>query len=134
MDDPVEHPVQPTVLIVDDQRGVTEMLHDLLETRGYRVLAANDPARALVLLRDDPRPIDLLLVDVIMPQLAGRDPAASVQERWPDCQVIYMSGYAREQLPPPGVPASSSILMKPIAISALFDAVHGALGSKGRSL
>ena len=116
-----------TVLVVDDKPGVTEMLHDILETRGYRILSANSPARALALLTDDPRPIDVLLVDVIMPALPGRDLAGLVQERWPDCRVIFMSGYGRDQLPAPGVPDGSPILLKPIAIAALLDTVRTAL-------
>lgn len=119
-----------TMLIVDDQSAVTEMLHDILEAHGYRTVLANKPARALALLADELRPIDLLLVDVIMPELPGRDLAGLVQERWPDCRVIFMSGYARDQLPAPGVPPGSPILMKPIAIPALIDAVHTALAPR----
>jgi len=117
-----------TVMIVDDESGITGMLQDILEAHGYRVLSANKPDRAFALLRDDPGPIDMLLVDVIMPQLPGRKLARLVQERWPECQVIFMSGYALHDLPAPGVPAGSRILSKPIAMPALIDAVHTTLG------
>jgi len=115
---------------VDDEPAITGMLQDILETREYRILAANSLARALALLTDDPRPIDLLLVDVIMPAMPGRDLADLVQARWPDCRVIFMSGYGRDQLPAPGVPAGAPILMKPIAIPELISAVDTALGPR----
>ena len=128
----VERPAEPvTVLIVDDELGVTEMLQDILEAHAYRAISTNNPAVVLALLSNDPRPIDLLLVDVIMPQMPGRNLAELVQQRWPDCRVIFISGYARERLPEPGVPPGSEILMKPIAIPALLDTVRTALRPRG---
>jgi two-component system cell cycle sensor histidine kinase/response regulator CckA len=121
-----------TVLIVDDEPSVTEMLQDILEAHAYRAISTNNPALVLALLSNDPRPIDLLLVDVIMPQMPGRDLAELVQQRWPNCKVIFISGYALERLPEPGVPPGSPILMKPIAIPALLDAVRTALGAEGK--
>jgi len=131
--DPLEHSPEPTVLIVDDERDVTEIIHAVLQTRGYRVLCANAPQEVRALLAGDPRPIDLLLVDVIMPQMPGRDLAASVNERWPDCRVIFMTAYTTESLPEPGFPAGAQILLKPIVIPALIDAVRTGLGPEGRS-
>jgi DNA-binding NtrC family response regulator len=119
-----------TVLIVDDESGVTDMLQDILEAHSYRAISTNNPELVLALLSNDPRPIDLLLVDVIMPQMPGRELAELVQQRWPDCRAIFMSGYARERLPAPGVPPGSPILMKPIAIPALLDAIRTALGPR----
>jgi CheY-like chemotaxis protein len=127
--DRVERPVEPmTVLIVDDEPSITEMLQDILEANAYRVLSASKPPQAFAVVRDDPGPIDLLLVDVIMPELPGRDFAASVQARWPKCQVIFMSGYALEHLPAPGVPPGSRLISKPIVMPVLIDAVRTALG------
>jgi len=131
--DPLEHPPQPTVLIVDDERDVTEIMDAVLQARGYRVLCANAPLEVRALLADDPRPINLLLVDVIMPQMPGRDLAASVNERWPDCRVIFMTAYTTESLPEPGFPAGAQILLKPVVIQELIDAVRTVLGPEGRS-
>jgi DNA-binding response OmpR family regulator len=117
-----------TILIVDDNSAITGMLQDILEEHGYRVLSANKPKQAFALLREEPGPIALLLVDVIMPELPGRDFAGLVQERWPECQVIFMSGYAVERLPAPGVPAGSRLVGKPIVMRALIDAIRTALG------
>lgn len=117
-----------TVLIVDDDSGITEMLQDILEVHGYRVLTANKPTQAFALLHDEPKPIDLLLVDVIMPEFSGRDFAASVQARWPECQVIFMTGYPLERLPAPGIPLGARLVGKPIVMQTLLDTVGTALG------
>jgi two-component system cell cycle sensor histidine kinase/response regulator CckA len=126
--DAVERPV---ILIVDDEPTVTEMLQDVLETRGYLVLAATTSAQVLAMLAEDPRPIDLLLVDVIMPQMSGWELAALVRQRRPDCRVVFMSAYPADRLPAPGVPAGAPILLKPITIEVLLEAVRTALGVEG---
>jgi len=117
-----------TILIVDDESSITEIIQDILESRGYRVLAATNPERALALLREEPQPIDLLLTDVVMPQMPGVELARLVQERWPACRVILMSGYFPQDLAARGLPADSVVLNKPIPIPALIDAVGIALG------
>jgi two-component system cell cycle sensor histidine kinase/response regulator CckA len=120
-----------TVLIVDDESAAIEIMEDILESRGYRVLATNNPERVLVLMDVDTRRIDVLLVDVVMPQRPGPDIAAWVCQRWPDCQVIFMSGYPLDRLAEYGVPAGARILTKPIAVAVLLDAVRAALGPEG---
>lgn len=120
-----------TVLIVDDESATIEIMEDILESRGYRVLATNNPERVLVLMDEDTRRIDVLLVDVVMPQRPGPDVAALVCQRWPDCKTIFMSGYSLDHLPEYGVPAGARILTKPIAVAALIDAVRAALGPEG---
>ena len=120
-----------TVLIVDDESATIEIMEDILESRGYRVLATNNPERVLVLMDEDTRRIDVLLVDVVMPQRPGPDVAALVCQRWPDCKTIFMSGYSLDHLPEYGVPAGARILTKPIAVAALIDARRAALGPEG---
>jgi DNA-binding NarL/FixJ family response regulator len=82
-------------------------------------------------LDEDTRRIDVLLVDVVMPQRPGPDIAAWVCQQWPACQVIFMSGYPLDRLAEYGVPAGARILSKPIAVAVLLDAVRAALGPEG---
>ena len=117
-----------TILIVDDEPSIAEIMQDILESRGYRVLAATILEQALALLREDPQPIDLLLTDVVMPQMSGVELARLVQERWPACRVILMSAYSPQDLASQGLPAELVVLNKPIGIPALIDAVGIALG------
>lgn len=121
----------PTVMIVDDESRVTDIMHDILESRGYRILAATSPTRALALLSEDSRAVDVLLSDVVMPEMPGTELARLVQARWPACQVILMSGYFPQDLAARGLPPQSVVLDKPIAIATLLEAVSAALGRYG---
>jgi two-component system, cell cycle sensor histidine kinase and response regulator CckA len=98
-----------TVMIVDDQSSVTEIMQDILETRGYRILTPTKPEQALSLLGDTSRPIDLLLTDVIMPQMPGVELARLIQEQWSACRVIFMSGYFVNDLATQGLSAHSVV-------------------------
>ena len=118
-----------TVLVVDDESPIVEIIQDILEGQGYRVLATSDSERALAMLDEDSRPIHLLLTDVMMPGRSGFEVAERVQHRWPDVQVIFMSGHARETLPEDTLPPNARVLVKPITLEALLSAVSTALGA-----
>lgn len=120
-----------TVMVVDDDSTVTEIIQGILEGRGYRVLATSDPERALAMLEEDPSPIHLLLTDVVMPSRSGFEVAERVQRQWPDVQVIFMSGHARETFPEDALPPNARVLIKPIFLEALMSAVRAALGQEG---
>ena len=117
-----------TVLIVDDESPIVEIIQDILERRGYRVLATSDSERALAMVDEDPGPIDVLLADVMMPSHSGFEVAERVQHRWPEVRVIFMSGHTRETLPEDTLPPNARVLVKPIALEALLAAVRTALG------
>ena len=117
-----------TVLIVDDEPPLVELIHEILESRGYRVLATSDADRALALLDEDPGPIHLLLTDVMMRSHNGFEIAERAQHRWPEVQVIFMSGHIRETLPENTLPANARVLGKPISLEGLLGAVRTALG------
>ncbi len=82
-----------TILLVEDDEQVRALTEAVLRRYGYRVLAAEDGPAALALLQKQDGPIDLLLTDVIMPGMNGRDLHLRVCERYPDLRVIFMSGY-----------------------------------------
>ena len=117
-----------TVLVVDDEPPLVEVIHEILESRGYRVLATSDSERALAMLDEDPGPIHLLLTDVVMPNRSGFEVAERVQHRWPEVQVIFMSGHSLETLPEDTLPPNARVLVKPISLEALLSAVRTALG------
>lgn len=119
-----------TVLVIDDEPPLVELIHDILESRGYRVLATSDAERALALLDEDPSPIHLLLTDVMMTGRSGFEVAERVQHRWPEVQVIFMSGHFRETLPEDTLPPNARVLVKPITLEALLSAVSTVLGPR----
>jgi two-component system cell cycle sensor histidine kinase/response regulator CckA len=83
-----------TILVVEDALSVRQLVRDSLHSQGYKVLDAEDGCKALTLCSNYKRPIDLLLTDVIMPNMTGMELAEEFRRGRPDAKVLYMSGYA----------------------------------------
>jgi PAS domain S-box-containing protein len=90
---------RPTVLLVDNEKAVRLLARRVLERDGYVVLEAADAEDALAIARDHAKPIDLLLADVVMPRLDGRELARQVREVRPEVAVVLMAGLPDD---PPG--------------------------------
>jgi two-component system cell cycle sensor histidine kinase/response regulator CckA len=116
-----------TVLVVEDEAGVRDLLQDWLESFGYRVLTAGNGVDALELSRAHDGPIDLLVADVVMPAMGGPALADRLAPARPELKIMYMSGYADEalgdRLLDPGIP----FLHKPFTLSALVQKVREVL-------
>jgi two-component system, cell cycle sensor histidine kinase and response regulator CckA len=113
-----------TVLLVEDEEPVRELVRRVLEGSGYVVLAASRPSEAEQLL-DENDEIDLMLSDVVMPEMSGYDLARRVRERRPDIRMLFMSGYAHRVS---GSEAfEGELLKKPFAPEQLARAVRNAL-------
>ena len=87
-----------TVLLAEDQSSIRSVLRELLESKGYQVLEAQNGGEALELAERHPGAIDVLVTDVIMPQIRGLELAKRVIELHPDICVIFMSGYSEDAL------------------------------------
>jgi signal transduction histidine kinase/CheY-like chemotaxis protein len=104
-----------TVLVVEDTSPVLTVTVNLLRRHGYTVLAAESARAALALLDDHRGPLDLLLTDVVMPDMSGADLAARVAARVPGVKVLYMSGHDRTVVADHGVPVEGALLDKPFS-------------------
>jgi PAS domain S-box-containing protein len=87
-----------TVLLAEDQASIRNTLREFLESKGYKVLEEQNGSAALDLAKHHPGPIDVLVTDVIMPQIRGLELAKRVTELRPDICVIFMSGYSEDAL------------------------------------
>jgi two-component system, cell cycle sensor histidine kinase and response regulator CckA len=117
-----------TVLLVEDEDGVRRLARQALESRGYRVLEASDGETALQLCREHNGEIDLLLSDVVMPQMGGRELRQKVAILNPQTRVIFTSGYTDDAVVRHGVlQAESDFLQKPFTIHALLRKVREVL-------
>jgi two-component system cell cycle sensor histidine kinase/response regulator CckA len=87
---------QGTILLVEDEDSVRAFASRALETRGYKVLAVECGARALEVLKEIDFNVDLMVSDVVMPEMDGPTLMHKVREIRPDMKVIFMSGYAEE--------------------------------------
>jgi two-component system cell cycle sensor histidine kinase/response regulator CckA len=120
-----------TVLLVEDATGVRTFAARVLARCGYHVLEARDGREALDVAQAFAGRIDLLLTDVVMPEVGGPELARRLHPLRPDAGVVYMTGYAdgevlRTGLFPPGAP----LLPKPFSAEALADAVEEALRTR----
>jgi two-component system cell cycle sensor histidine kinase/response regulator CckA len=108
-----------TVLVVDDEAAIRDVVHRVLTRAGYRVMTAAGQAQALGLLREPGVPVDLLVTDVVMPGVTGEAFAAQVEAVRPGIRVLFMSGYEL-----PGAMTGSQILDKPFSRATLLAKVN----------
>jgi CheY-like chemotaxis protein len=87
-----------TVLVVEDDEMFRGLLAEILSAQGYEVLAASDPAEALERCQRHPSPIHLVVSDMVMPGMTGRELAWRLADRYPDVKICLMSGYSEEAL------------------------------------
>jgi len=128
---PVEEPPAPvaeTVLLVEDEPALRSMIQEILEETAYTVLACATPEDAVGAARSHPGPIHLLLTDVVMPHLGGRELALQLAALRPGLRVLYMSGYTDEVIVHHGIDAGMHFLQKPFTSDALLGRVRGLLG------
>lgn len=92
-----------TILLVEDEPAILNMTKTMLEKLGYRVLIAGSPQEALHFTRVKKERIDLLLTDVIMPEMNGRDLSRKLKEVYPALKCIFMSGYTANVIAHHGV-------------------------------
>jgi PAS domain S-box-containing protein len=112
-----------TILVVEDEPAVRGLLAAVLQKAGYKMHEAASGAEALVQLETIPK-LDLLITDVIMPEMTGVEVARRVVQIRPGTPVLYMSGYADEVLQHEDVVASSSFLQKPFRPDVLMSKVR----------
>lgn len=86
-----------TVLIVEDLEGLCTLLSEILQKSGYRVLSAPNGQEALRLVRQHPGRIDLVITDMVMPQMGGRELAETLRGLQPGIKILLMSGYMDKQ-------------------------------------
>jgi len=120
-----------TILLAEDDDAVRAIACATLERAGYRVLAATDGVSALALADGHPGRIDLLLTDVIMPIMNGRELAECMTNRRPGLPVLFVSGYTDNILTDLGIPsAGTALLDKPFTPASLTAAVAVILGAE----
>ncbi len=112
-----------TILVVDDEPPIRQLVARILERKGHRVIQCGDATTALAVTDT----IDLLLVDFVLPDMNGRDLTAKLREARPTLPVILMSGF----LPDPELapPAPSTFMQKPMTPQVVVDTVDQMLAS-----
>jgi PAS domain S-box-containing protein len=121
-----------TILLVEDEELVRRMTRTVLERSGYRVLEAADGHAAVAVAEAHPEPIHLLITDLVMPHLSGRQASERLARLRPGLRVLYMSGYTEDVLVHQGVgSADADFLPKPFSLVALTNKVREILNRPG---
>jgi CheY-like chemotaxis protein len=122
------------ILLVEDSTPVRVAVRAILERLGYAVTDVGDAAAALATIAGAKTPVDLVLIDVVLPSLGGPELAAAIVELRRDVRVLFMSGYSDDELPKRDRPASTSpILAKPFTAEVLARAVRDALDGRAHA-
>jgi CheY-like chemotaxis protein len=127
----------PTILVVDDEPAVVNLVKLILEAAGYRVLAACDGQQALALFDNRSQSIDLLLTDINMPNVSGLQLACGVSETAPGLPVIFMTGCPAESplidfLRREGPFSDCTVIRKPFTPPQLLGQISGILSAAPR--
>jgi PAS domain S-box-containing protein len=122
------HRAGETILVVEDEEPVLDVASRILTQHGYHVLVARGGEEAFAVLDGHPGSIDLLITDVVMPGITGKEVAERVAEQRPAIRVLYMSGYPESVVASQGVVDQGIRLMsKPFKPSELLDHVRAVL-------
>jgi two-component system, cell cycle sensor histidine kinase and response regulator CckA len=114
-----------TVLLAEDEGALRSLIASKLRARGYQVLEAADGEEAVAIANKFQGEIQLLVTDVVMPNLRGPDLAARLKTRYPQIKVIFMSGYTESALVQEGMLQSDTVLLqKPLSLKKILEAVQ----------
>jgi PAS domain S-box-containing protein len=117
-----------TVLVVEDEPAVRSLARRVLESQGYTVYQAPNGAAALDFVARHPGEVDIVLTDIVMPRMNGRELAEKITERAPGLPVLFMSGYSEEEIGRRGVSIlPTELIPKPITPEVLAAAVRARL-------
>ncbi len=120
-----------TVLLVEDEESVRQLVRETLESKGYKVLEADNGEAALRIVSNYSDKIDMLITDVVMPGMSGRELSARLCESRPQTKVLYLSGYTEDAIGHEGVVVPhNAFLQKPFTLQMLSRKVREVLGKR----
>ncbi|MBW2522770.1 MAG: PAS domain-containing protein [Deltaproteobacteria bacterium] len=123
---------QERLLLVEDRPELRKLNARVLRQAGYEVVCAESAEAGLAIVESATEPFDLLVTDVVLPQMSGGALAAEVERAMPGIQVLYVSGYAEDAIVQRGVSTSqAAFLAKPFSPKALLHAIRKRLDGKG---
>jgi two-component system cell cycle sensor histidine kinase/response regulator CckA len=120
-----------SVLLVEDEESVRQLVRETLEAKGYKVLEADNGEAALQMVSGHSGKIDILITDVVMPGMSGRELSARMCASRPQTKVLYLSGYTEDAIVHEGVvDPGTAFLQKPFTLQALSRKVREVLDGR----
>jgi two-component system, cell cycle sensor histidine kinase and response regulator CckA len=122
------------VLVVDDEEGLRSMVCRNMRAEGYGTLEASHGGEALEIMETSSEPVDLVVTDVVMPGMDGRELGRRLTQRWPSVPILYISAYDVNDIFRRGSPWNSApFLQKPFPPDGLITKVRGLLQTRSAS-
>jgi len=119
------------VLVVDDEPGLRDLVCRTLQAEGYTTLEAAHGGEALEVMETSPKPVDLVVTDVVMPGMDGRELGRRLSQRWPDLPILYISAYDVNDIFRRGSPRTSApFLQKPFELEGLVTTVRDLIANR----
>jgi two-component system, cell cycle sensor histidine kinase and response regulator CckA len=119
------------ILVVDDEEGLRTLVCRTLRDEGYGTLEASHGAEALEVIEQAAEPVDLVVTDVVMPGMDGRELGRRLAQRWPALPILYISAYDVNDIFRRGSPRNSApFLQKPFPAEGLITSVQQLLASR----
>jgi len=123
-----------TLLVVEDEASILDMLESMLKSLNYTILTADSPGRAMAAAQSHDSRIHLVITDVVMPEMNGRDLAGKLSALYPDIRILFMSGYTANVIAHQGVlDEGVHFIQKPFSMQELAAKVHEVLGVSSSS-
>jgi CheY-like chemotaxis protein len=117
------------ILLVEDEPAMLNMTRQVLESQGYTVLTANTPGEAIALTEEKAGKLDLLLTDVVLPEMNGLDLAKEITARYPEIKCLFSSGYTSDVVVHHGVlDEGVHFIEKPYSLTDLYKKIREVLG------
>jgi CheY-like chemotaxis protein len=124
-------PVRPTVLVVDDEEDLRDIMRRMLERRGFDTLVAGDSDEAIAACRDHAGTIDVLVTDLGLPGVSGGELSHAATAIRPDMGVVYISGLPKELAVTKGLIGDDALLVKkPFTSEGLIEALRTVIDEK----
>ncbi len=122
---------RPTVLVVDDEEDLRDIMRRMLDRRGFATLVAGDAQQATAVCREHPGEIDILVTDLGLPGVSGGDLSRVATELRPGMQVVYISGLPKEIAVADGLIGEDALLVKkPFSTEALIEALRSVIAER----
>ncbi|MEM1245146.1 MAG: response regulator [Acidobacteriota bacterium] len=114
-----------TVLIIEDEAALRRLMRKMLEREGFEVLEAGGPSEALEVCRQSAAELDVLITDLMMPEMTGGELATQLSGSYPHLKVLFMSGYGRADIEAQGLLSpGEAFLSKPFNVARLCGAIE----------
>jgi two-component system, cell cycle sensor histidine kinase and response regulator CckA len=117
-----------TVLLVEDEESVRQLVRETLAAKGYHVMEAENGESGIAVAAQHDGKIDLVITDVVMPGMGGRELVKQLAQSRPQTRVLYLSGYTEDAISEGSIESGAAFLQKPFTLQALSRKVREVLG------